>query len=128
MNVAGNSSKTLLKEGRAHLSLATGHRYVHEPPGVCDSLLSSAFGRLLLLLRFDLLQIENISICHAQSCDGWQDAGMRTFGVWDLTLPARAREPWTLPMIAVWIQWYLEFVDVLRRGIWTALLGLMRAV
>ena len=26
--------------------------------------------------------------------------GERTFGVCDLTLPARAREPWTLPMIA----------------------------
>jgi hypothetical protein len=25
----------------------------------------------------------------------------RTFGVCDLTLPARARDPWTLPMIAV---------------------------
>lgn len=29
-----------------------------------------------------------------------QQAGRHTFGVCDLTFPARAREPWTLPMIA----------------------------
>lgn len=33
---------------------------------------------------------------------GVDGCGERTFGVWDLTLPARAREPWTLPMTAVW--------------------------
>jgi hypothetical protein len=39
----------------------------------------------------------------------------RTFGVWERTLPARAREPWTLPMIAV--QGIFDVVLVWRGGI-----------
>jgi hypothetical protein len=39
----------------------------------------------------------------------------RTFGVWDLTLPARAREPWTLPMIAFGCQEYVVMVDDMGR-------------
>lgn len=36
------------------LPLPTSHRNVHEPPGVCDSLLCAALGGLLLLLRLHL--------------------------------------------------------------------------
>ena len=39
----------------------------------------------------------------------------RTFGVWDLTLPARAREPWTLPMIAFRCQEYVIIVGDMGR-------------
>lgn len=38
----------------AYLSLATSHCDVHEPTGVCDSLLGSALRGLLLLLRLNL--------------------------------------------------------------------------
>ena len=38
-----------------------------------------------------------------ESAPGVLDHGpFRTFGVCDLTLPARARDPWTLPMIAAY--------------------------
>jgi hypothetical protein len=39
----------------------------------------------------------------------------RTFGVWDLTFPARARDPWTFPMIAVY-----RYVIVDNCPIWVA--------
>jgi hypothetical protein len=39
----------------------------------------------------------------------------RTFGVWDLTLPARAREPWTLPMIVFRCQAYVIIVGDMGR-------------
>ncbi len=37
-----------------YLSLATGHCHVDESSGVCDSLLRTTLGLLLLLLRLDL--------------------------------------------------------------------------
>jgi len=39
---------------RAHLSLATGHRNVHEAAGICDSLLRATLWCLLLLLLLNL--------------------------------------------------------------------------
>ncbi len=45
---------------------------------------------------------------------------IHTLGVCDLTLPARASEPWTLPMIAVccfgW--WTLVVVEIGRGSLW----------
>lgn len=51
-------------------------------------------------------------------------AGDHTFGVCDLTFPARASEPWTLPMIAVYLlmdansKTMLEFVITGDRPEW----------
>lgn len=44
-----------------NLSLPTGHRNIHKPPRVCDSLLRSALGCLLLLLGFDLFATNRLS-------------------------------------------------------------------
>ena len=52
----------------------------------------------------------------------------RTFGVWDLTLPARAREPWTLPMIAFRCQEYVIVVGDMGRRMWKAFIYLMGSV
>ena len=114
-----------------HLPLAAGHGDVDEAAGVEDALVGAALGRLLLLLGLDLLYHNAISICcifHLPCCDEGSigqrqelergvvffrrppsrlfhsDDGIRTFGVCDLTLPARASEPCTLPMFAVVVQ------------------------
>jgi hypothetical protein len=44
-----------MEERATNLPLATGESNVHETAGVCDSLLRSALGGLLLLLRLNLL-------------------------------------------------------------------------
>ena len=46
---------------KTHLSLATRHRDVHKSSGVCYSLLGSALGRLLLLLRLNLISPTMVS-------------------------------------------------------------------
>ena len=53
---------------RSHLSLATGHCDVDKPSGVCDSLLSSTFGGLLLLLGLDLTSTTQVSFRHQNTC------------------------------------------------------------
>lgn len=71
------------------LPFATGHGDVDKATGVCDTLLGPSLRHLLLLLRFHL------SVSEAERF-------LRpTLGVCDLTFPARASDPWTLPMIAV---------------------------
>ena len=44
---------------------------------------------------------------------------VRTFGVCDFTFPARARDPWTLPMMTVevikWFDGYTESGDGRRK-------------
>jgi hypothetical protein len=82
---------------RTNLPLASGHGDVDKSSDVDHPLAGAALGRLLLLLRLDL---------DVESVDASDQALLRrlvydTFGVCDLTLPARAREPCTLPMIAV---------------------------
>lgn len=58
------------KWGLVYLSLATGHRHVHEPPGVCDSLLRSALGHLLLLLWVNLQREIKSVFCRAEGYNG----------------------------------------------------------
>ena len=74
-----------------YLPLSAGHGNVHESSSVSDPFLRSALGSLLLLLRFDLLfacmsprflRLQGRHILHDH-----------TFGVCDLTFPARARDP-----------------------------------
>ena len=97
--------------GRTHLSLSTSHRDVDEAASVLQTLLGAALGDLLLLHRLDLFRLRGVNclFCYLISddpVDDWsslrgkrlEDATL-TFGVWDLTLPARARDPWTLPMM-----------------------------
>jgi hypothetical protein len=79
-----------------HLSLAASEGNVDETASVLDALLRTTLGGLLLLLRLNLFGVANqrsvAILTGAFPCP--------TLGVCDLTFPARAREPCTLPMIA----------------------------
>jgi hypothetical protein len=127
--VADRSSRRVVGDLGAgvgvHLALAAGHDDVHEAAGVCETLLRAALGDLLLLLLLDLCAHAMSAIvvpkrgAHAMAvgaeggemvwwviqAGGERSAALegewyRTLGVCDLTLPARASEPWTLPMLA----------------------------
>lgn len=106
------------------LPLAASHGDVDESASVSESLLGAAFGSLLLLLGLDLYARNHQHRFRRSSQPDTLDAvsagasfvflrmplpilaishvyqNMRTLGVCDLTFPARARDPWTLPMIA----------------------------
>ena len=83
--------------GWVHLPLATCHCDIDEATGVSDSLLRSAFRGLLLLLGLNLCLAQVSSRLDLQYI---LRRGLLAFGVCDLTLPARAREPCTLPIFA----------------------------
>ena len=52
------------------------------------------------------------------SCSTPQYKKYCTFGVWDLTFPARARDPWTFPMIAVYrLLFVMAFRSVVAKDI-----------
>lgn len=60
-------------ERHVYLPLPTRHRNIDESPRICDSLLRSALGRLLLLLRFNLIPTTKLS----QSNDFSRQAGWK---------------------------------------------------
>ena len=97
----GSSTPTISKPNcenaslwvRRHLAFATCHGDIDKSSSINHSFISTPLGRFLL---FGGLHLSTKELLENSGYEELMED--ITFGVCDLTLPARARDPWTFPM------------------------------